>query len=101
VKRCKCLYGDSFNCGAVVVQHSLPSSAHHGDLRQVKLNQDLVATIDADQHIAVRVASFNVELGKNATSERIGQVFNFYKLDIIRFDDAHCFCGHAIGYRVG
>ncbi len=38
--------------------------------------------------ITVRVASYNVEFGKSATPEQIGEMFKPYKLDIIGFDEA-------------
>ena len=38
--------------------------------------------------ITVRVASYNVEYGKSATPEQIGEMFKPYKLDIIGFDEA-------------
>ena len=51
----------------------------HGDRRQVSLK---------DQPITVRVASYNVEFGKSATPEQIGEMFKPYNLDIIGFDEA-------------
>jgi len=50
----------------------------HGDRRQVSLK---------DQPITVRVASYNVEFGKSATPEQIGEMFKPYNLDIIGFDE--------------
>ncbi len=41
-----------------------------------------------DESIAVRVATYNVEFGKSATPEQIGEMFKPYKLDIIGFDEA-------------
>lgn len=41
-----------------------------------------------DKPITVRVASYNVEFGKSATPEQIGEMFKSYKLDIIGFDEA-------------
>jgi maltose 6'-phosphate phosphatase len=41
-----------------------------------------------DKAIPVRVASYNVEFGKSATPEQIGEMFKPYKLDIIGFDEA-------------
>lgn len=41
-----------------------------------------------DEPIRVRVASYNVEFGKSATPEQIGEMFKTYKLDIIGFDEA-------------
>ena len=41
-----------------------------------------------DKPIPVRVASYNVEFGKSATPEQIGQMFKAYNLDIIGFDEA-------------
>jgi maltose 6'-phosphate phosphatase len=41
-----------------------------------------------DKPITVRVASYNVEFGKSATPEQIGEMFKPYKLDIIGFDEA-------------
>ena len=38
--------------------------------------------------ITVRVASYNVEYGKSATPEEIGEMFKPYELDIIGFDEA-------------
>jgi endonuclease/exonuclease/phosphatase family metal-dependent hydrolase len=51
----------------------------HGERRQVSLK---------DQPITVRVASYNVEFGKSATPEQIGEMFKPYNLDIIGFDEA-------------
>jgi endonuclease/exonuclease/phosphatase family metal-dependent hydrolase len=42
----------------------------------------------ADNPIAVRVASYNVEFSKSATPEQIGEMFRPYKLDVIGFDEA-------------
>ena len=36
----------------------------------------------------LRVAAFNVEFGKHATPEQIGDMFKAYKLDIITFNEA-------------
>jgi hypothetical protein len=41
-----------------------------------------------DKPLTVRVASYNVEFGKSATPEQIGEMFKPYKLDIIGFDEA-------------
>ena len=41
-----------------------------------------------DKPITVRVASYNVEFGKSANPEQIGEMFKPYKLDIIGFDEA-------------
>jgi maltose 6'-phosphate phosphatase len=41
-----------------------------------------------DNSIPVRVASYNVEFGRSATPEQIGEMFKPYKLDIIGFDEA-------------
>jgi len=41
-----------------------------------------------DQPITVRVASYNVEFGRSATPEQIGEMFKPYRLDIIGFDEA-------------
>ena len=41
-----------------------------------------------DKPITVRVASYNVEFGKSATPEQIGEMFKPYKLDIIGFNEA-------------
>ena len=41
-----------------------------------------------DKPITVRVASYNVEFGKSATPEQIGEMFKPYNLDIIGFDEA-------------
>ncbi|MGD9126098.1 MAG: endonuclease/exonuclease/phosphatase family protein [Planctomycetia bacterium] len=38
-----------------------------------------------DEPVAVRVASYNVEFGKNASPEEIGRMFKSYNLDIIGF----------------
>lgn len=43
---------------------------------------------EADKSLTVRVASYNVEFGKSATPEQIGEMFKPYKLDIIGFDEA-------------
>jgi maltose 6'-phosphate phosphatase len=43
---------------------------------------------EPDKPITVRVASYNVEFGKSATPEQIGEMFKPYKLDIIGFDEA-------------
>jgi len=51
----------------------------HGDQRQVILK---------DQPIAIRVASYNVEFGRSATPEQIGEMLKPYNLDIIGFDEA-------------
>ena len=51
----------------------------HGERRQISLK---------DQPITVRVASYNVEFGKSATPEQIGEMFKPYNLDIIGFDEA-------------
>jgi maltose 6'-phosphate phosphatase len=42
----------------------------------------------SDKPIPVRVASYNVEFGKSATPEQIGEMFKPYNLDIIGFDEA-------------
>ncbi|NNC89977.1 MAG: endonuclease/exonuclease/phosphatase family protein, partial [Akkermansiaceae bacterium] len=55
----------------------------HGDRRQVGLKSPA-----PDKPIKVRVASYNVEFGKSATPEQIGEMFKPYKLDIIGFDEA-------------
>jgi maltose 6'-phosphate phosphatase len=47
-----------------------------------------LAASEPDNPIAVRVASYNVEFGKSATPEQIGQMFKPYKLDIIGFGEA-------------
>ena len=47
-----------------------------------------LATSGSDKPITVRVASYNVEFGKSATPEQIGEMFKPYKLDIIGFDEA-------------
>lgn len=47
-----------------------------------------LAASEADESITVRVASYNVEFGKNATPEQIGEMFKPYRLDIIGFDEA-------------
>ena len=43
---------------------------------------------EANSSITVRVASYNVEFGKSATPEQIGEMFKPYNLDIIGFDEA-------------
>ena len=43
---------------------------------------------EADKSLTVRVASYNVEFGKSATPEQIGEMFKPYNLDIIGFDEA-------------
>jgi hypothetical protein len=43
---------------------------------------------EPDTTIAIRVASYNVEFGKSATPEQIGEMFKPYKLDIIGFNEA-------------
>ena len=40
------------------------------------------------ERVAVRVASYNVEFGKNASAEEIGAMFKSYQLDIIGFCEA-------------
>ncbi len=47
-----------------------------------------LAASEPDKPITVRVASYNVEFGKSATPEQIGEMFAPYKLDIIGFDEA-------------
>ncbi|MDC0286750.1 metallophosphoesterase [Akkermansiaceae bacterium] len=51
----------------------------HGERRKISLK---------DKPITVRVASYNVEFGKSATPEEIGEMLKPYKLDIIGFDEA-------------
>jgi maltose 6'-phosphate phosphatase len=46
-----------------------------------------LAATKSDKPIPVRVASYNVEFGKNASPEQIGKMFKPYKLDIIGFDE--------------
>ena len=41
-----------------------------------------------DKPITIRVASYNVEFGRSATPEQIGEMFKPYNLDIIGFDEA-------------
>jgi endonuclease/exonuclease/phosphatase family metal-dependent hydrolase len=41
-----------------------------------------------DKPITIRVAAYNVEFGKSATPEEIGEMFKPYKLDIIGFNEA-------------
>ena len=41
-----------------------------------------------DQPVPVRVAAYNVEFSKSATTEQIGEMFKPYKLDIIGFNEA-------------
>ncbi len=47
-----------------------------------------LAASEPNNPITVRVASYNVEFGKSATPEQIGEMFKPYKLDIIGFDEA-------------
>ena len=47
---------------------------------------DLRASEPAEP-IAVRVAAYNVEFGKNATPEQIGRMFKPYELDLIGFNE--------------
>ena len=47
-----------------------------------------LAASEPSKPITVRVASYNVEFGKSATPEQIGEIFKPYKLDIIGFDEA-------------
>ncbi len=47
-----------------------------------------LADPEPDKPMTVRVASYNVEFGKSATPEQIGEMFKPYKLDIIGFDEA-------------
>ena len=47
-----------------------------------------LAASEPGKPITVRVASYNVEFGKSATPEQIGEIFKPYKLDIIGFDEA-------------
>jgi len=42
---------------------------------------------ESDKSIHVRVAAYNVEFGKNATPEQIGEMFKPYNLDIIGFNE--------------
>lgn len=42
----------------------------------------------AEESVSVRVASYNVEFGKNASAEEIGEMFKPYRLDIIGFSEA-------------
>ncbi len=42
---------------------------------------------DSDKTLHVRVAAYNVEFGKNATPEQIGEMFKPYNLDIIGFNE--------------
>lgn len=42
----------------------------------------------AEETVHVRVASYNVEFGKNASPEEIGEMFKPYRLDIIGFCEA-------------
>ncbi|MBT8045101.1 MAG: endonuclease/exonuclease/phosphatase family protein [Verrucomicrobiae bacterium] len=43
---------------------------------------------EPDKPITIRVAAYNVEFGKSATPEQIGEMFKPYKLDIIGFNEA-------------
>jgi len=52
------------------------------------LTAGCLAAPKADQPITVRVASYNVEYGSNATPEQIGEMFKPYNLDIIGFQEA-------------
>ncbi len=47
-----------------------------------------VAAPVGDKGVVVRVATYNVEFGKNATPEEIGEMFKPYNLDVIGFDEA-------------
>jgi maltose 6'-phosphate phosphatase len=47
-----------------------------------------LAESEADKPITVRVVSYNVEFGKSATPEEIGEMFKPYQLDIIGFNEA-------------
>lgn len=47
-----------------------------------------LAAPEPGKSITVRVASYNVEFGKSATAEQIGEMFKPYQLDIIGFDEA-------------
>lgn len=47
-----------------------------------------LADSEPDKPITIRVASYNVEFGKSATPEQIGEMFKPYKLDLIGFDEA-------------
>ncbi len=47
-----------------------------------------LADSEPDKPITVRVAAYNVEFGKSATPEEIGEMLKPYKLDIIGFDEA-------------
>jgi endonuclease/exonuclease/phosphatase family metal-dependent hydrolase len=42
----------------------------------------------AEESVSVRVAAYNVEFGKNASAEEIGEMFKPYDLDIIGFCEA-------------
>ena len=41
----------------------------------------------AEESVSVRVASYNVEFGKNASPEEIGEMFKPYQLDVIGFSE--------------
>jgi endonuclease/exonuclease/phosphatase family metal-dependent hydrolase len=41
-----------------------------------------------NENVTIRVASYNVEFGKNATPKEIGEMFKPYNLDIIGFNEA-------------
>ena len=43
---------------------------------------------DPEESITLRVAAYNVEFGKSATPEQIGEMFKPFKLDIIGFNEA-------------
>ena len=47
-----------------------------------------LAAAEPDKPITIRVASYNVEFGRSASPEQIGEMFKPYKLDIIGFDEA-------------
>lgn len=43
---------------------------------------------ERDKSVIIRVGTYNVEFGKNATPEEIGEMFKPYNLDIIGFNEA-------------
>jgi len=53
----------------------------HGERRRVRLN-------NKKNTVSIRVAAYNVEFGKSATPEQIGEMLKPYNLDIIGFNEA-------------
>jgi len=61
-----------------------PKHKQHGERKQVRLSDK---NVDSNT-VSVRVAAYNVEFGKSATPEEIGEMLKPYKLDIIGFNEA-------------